>query len=110
MKSCEPFANVDDEANLNVDGVSAMAAFKSIFTDLELLRMPLAKYEIAKDRRIKEPLTMRAIPPNDDATDEYIYDKNPTLHVPIFMPTGMSGRGSMTWLKYWIILLLASPG
>ena len=91
------FRQRDDEANLNVDGVSAMAAFKSIFADLELLRMPLAKYEIAKDRHIKEPLTMRAIPPNDDATDEYIYDKNnPTRSY--FMPTGMSGRGSMTWL------------
>jgi hypothetical protein len=103
------FRQRDDEANLGVDGVSAMAAFKSIFADVELLRMPLAKYEIAKDRRMKEPLTMRAIPPNNDATDEHVYDKKDPTRSHI-MPTGMSGRGSMTWLvldhsvprEYWV--------
>jgi hypothetical protein len=97
------------EANLGADGVSALATFKSIFMDLEFLRMPIAKYEIAKDSRMKEPLTMRAFPPNNDATDEHIYDKkNPTRsHI---MPTGVSCRGSMTWLvldhsvprEYWV--------
>lgn len=103
------FRQRDDEGNLGADGVSALAAFKSIFADLELLRMPIAKYEIAKDGRMKEPLTMRAIPPNNDATDEHIYDKkDPTRsHT---MPTGMSGRGSAMWLvldhsvprEYWV--------
>ncbi len=103
------FRQRDDEAYLGVDGVSAMAAFKSIFVDVELLRMPLAKYEIAKDKRMKEPLTMRAIPPNNDATDEHIYDKKDPTRSHI-MPTGMSGRGSMKWLvldhsvprEYWV--------
>jgi hypothetical protein len=103
------FLQRDDEADLGVNGVSAMVAFRSIFVDLELLRMPLAKYEIAKDRRMKEPLTMCAIPPNDNATDERTYDKNDPTRSHI-MPTGMSGRGSMTWLaldhsiprEYWV--------
>ncbi|WOH47852.1 hypothetical protein [Bradyrhizobium sp. sBnM-33] len=103
------FRQRDDEANLGIDGVSAMAAFKSMFADLELLRMPLAKYEIAKDSQMKEPLTMRAIPPNNDATDKHIYDKKDPTRSHI-MPTGMSGRGSMMWLvldhsvprEYWV--------
>jgi hypothetical protein len=103
------FRQRDDEAKLGIDGISAMAAFKSIFADLELLRMPIAKYEIAKDQRMKEPLTMRAVPPNNDATDEHTYDKKDPTRSHI-MPTGMSGRGSMTWLvldhsvprEYWV--------
>jgi hypothetical protein len=103
------FRQRDDEGNLGADGVSALETFKSIFSDLKLLRMPIAKYEIAKDNRMKEPLTMRAIPPNKDATDEHIYDKKDPTRSHI-MPTGMSGRGSMMWLvldhsvprEYWV--------
>jgi hypothetical protein len=103
------FRQRDDEANLGADGVSDLEAFKSIFADLELLRMPIAKYEMAKDKRMKEPLTMRAIPPNKDAKDEHRYDKNDPTRSHI-MPTGMSARGSMMWLvldhsiprEYWV--------
>jgi hypothetical protein len=103
------FRQRDDEGNLGADGVSALEAFKSIFADLELLRMPIAKYEIAKDNRMKEPLTLRAIPPNIDATDVHIYDKKDPTRSHI-MPAGMSDRGSMMWLvldhsvprEYWV--------
>ena len=103
------FRQRDDERNLGADGVSALETFKTIFSDLELLRMPIAKYEIAKDNRMKEPLILRAIPPNKDATDEHIYDKKDPTRSHI-MPTGMSDRGSMMWLvldhsgprEYWV--------
>ncbi len=87
----------DDDGNLGADGVSALATFRSIFADLELLRMPIAKYEIAKDNRMKQPLTMRAISPNKDTTDNHVYDKKDPARSHI-MPIGISGRGSMMWL------------
>ncbi len=89
--------------------VSDMASFKSILADLELLRMPLAKFEIAKDKDLKEPLPMKRGPPNDDPSDQTIYDrKDPARYHT--MPTGMSSRGSPTWLalnhlarrEYWV--------
>jgi hypothetical protein len=103
------FRQRDGEGNLGADGVSALETFKSIFSDLELLRMPIAKYEIAKDKRMKEPLAMRAIPPNKDAKNEHIYDKKDPIRSHI-MPTGVSDRGSMMWLvldhsiprEYWV--------
>jgi hypothetical protein len=103
------FRQRDDEGKLGADGVSALETFKSILSDFELLRMPIAKYEIAKDTRMKGPLAMRAIPLNKDATDEHIYDKKDPTRSHI-MPTGMSGRGSMMWLvldhtvprEYWV--------
>jgi hypothetical protein len=103
------FRQRDDEANFGADSIAALTTFKSIFADLELLRMPIAKYEIAKDSRMKEPLAMRAIPPNNDATDEHIYDKKSPTRSHI-MPTGISDRGSMMWLvldhsiprEYWV--------
>jgi hypothetical protein len=103
------FRQRDDDGNLGADGVSALTTFKSIFADLELLRMPIAKYEIAKDNRMKQPLNLRAIPPNKDATDNHVYDKKDPARSHI-MPAGISGRGSMMWLvldhtvprEYWV--------
>jgi hypothetical protein len=103
------FRQRDDEANLGADGVSALVSFKSIVADFELLRMPIAKYEIAKDGRMKEPLNMRALPPNIESTNTLIYDKNDPTRSHI-MPTGISDRGSMMWLaldhsvprEYWV--------
>jgi hypothetical protein len=37
-------------------GVFEWHEFKSIFTDLELLRMPIAKFEIAKDNKLKQSI------------------------------------------------------
>jgi hypothetical protein len=103
------FRQRDDERKLGADAVPALAIFKSLFADLERLRMPIAKYEIAKDKGMKQPLVMRAIPANNDATDDRPYNKDdPARHH--IMPTGMSSRGSMMWLaldhmeprEYWI--------
>jgi hypothetical protein len=92
------------------DGISTLSAFKSVFRDLELLRMPMAKYEIAKERdELHQPLPMRRNPPNDNATDDVIYDKTDPARSHI-MPAGLSSRGSMVWQvldaklikEYWV--------
>jgi hypothetical protein len=90
-------------------GVSETEAFKSIFSDLELLRMPMTKFEIAKDSKMRKPLKMQKVPPNNNAADQAPYDsKDPTrYHI---MPSGMSPRGSLCWValdhltnrEYWI--------
>jgi hypothetical protein len=74
-------------------------SFQSIFLDLELLRMPIAKYEISKDQALKQPVVMRATPPNNNATDERVYDKNDPTRAHI-MPTGLSNRGSAVWMAF----------
>ena len=97
------------KAGVRPSGVSETDVFKSIFADLELLRMPMAKFEIAKDNRLKEPLPLRRSPQNQDATDQTVYDsKDPARsHM---MPTGLSARGSARWValdhltrrEYWV--------
>jgi hypothetical protein len=49
------------KACVRPSGVSGMESFKSIFADLELLRMPMTKFEIAKDDKLKEPLHCRKV-------------------------------------------------
>jgi hypothetical protein len=91
------------------DDLSSLSTFKLVFTDFELLRMPIAKYEIAKDDKMKQPLTMRAYPPNGNATDDRVYDKDDPTRSHI-MPTAVSGRGSVMWQvldhsvprEYWV--------
>jgi hypothetical protein len=91
------------------DDVSSLSTFKQVFADLELLRMPIAKYEIAKDDKLKQPLTMRAHPPNGTASDDRVYDKDDPARSHI-MPTALSGRGSVAWQvldhrasrEYWV--------
>jgi len=103
------FQQRDVERGAQTDAVSILPSFSTLFADLELLRMPIAKYEIARDKRMKEPLNLVANPPNNDASDERVYDRNDPRRAH-FMPTGMSGRGSVTWLaidhtaprEYWI--------
>jgi hypothetical protein len=77
-------------------GVSELDEFKSIFSDFELLRMPIAKFEIAKDNKLEQPLPMRRV--GDDETKPIeLYDpKDPgRFHT---MPKGVSSRGSAVWL------------
>lgn len=72
-------------------------AFAEILSDLELLRMPLEKHELAKDKEtLKEPLRMVRQPRNNDTTDQYSYDPKDDKRAHI-MPSGLSSRGSMTW-------------
>jgi hypothetical protein len=67
-----------------------------IHHDLELIRIPLEKHEIAKDQNIKEPLALMRLPLNNNATDAFSYDPDDNLRSHI-MPTGLSARGSMVW-------------
>lgn len=86
------------------------ALFPQILKFLELLRMPMEKHEIAKDRRLQEPLQLQRSPPNNDETDFYEYDKNDDSRSHI-MPSAVSGvNGSLMWhvidlennTSYWI--------
>ena len=85
-----------EAANLSNDNVSDLQIFKDLFRDLGLLRMPIAKYELAKDTKMKAPLPMQAYPPNGDATDIKVYDKDDPARTHI-MPTGLSPRKSVAW-------------
>jgi hypothetical protein len=71
--------------------------FRELAHELRLLRIPLEKHEIAIDKQLKEqPLTMRAVPPNDDTRDYYTYSQTDPMKAHI-MPCGVSARGSMMW-------------
>jgi hypothetical protein len=80
------------EVGRPTSGVSELHEFKSIFTDLELLRMPIAKFEIAKDNKLKQPLPMRRVGDDETKPIEFYDPKDPgRFHI---MPTGVSPRGS----------------
>jgi hypothetical protein len=83
------------KARRATSGVSELAEFESIFADLELLRMPIAKFEIAKDEK-QQPMPMRRVG-DDEAKPIQFYDpKDPgRFHI---MPTAVSRRGSVMWL------------
>jgi hypothetical protein len=91
------------------DDVSSLETFGPIFADFELLRMPMAKYEIAKDDKMKRPLVMRAVEGNGDAPDDRLYDRADPARSHV-MPNGLSPRGSVAWLvldhrvprEYWV--------
>jgi hypothetical protein len=67
-----------------------------IFKDFELLRIPLEKHEIAKDRNFAEPVRMSRVPLNEEGDDYYTYDPRSPERAHI-MPSGLSQRGSLTW-------------
>jgi hypothetical protein len=71
-------------------------AFDQIFSDLESIRVPLGKHELPKDWSLKEPLTMVRHPPNNNATDLYVYDPQDDQRSHI-MGVGRSPRGSVIW-------------
>lgn len=85
------------KAGVRPSGVSELEAFKVIFSDLELLRIPMTKFEIAKDRELKEPLALRSMPPNGNVSDQAFYDSSDPARYHI-MPNGLSARGSAAWL------------
>jgi hypothetical protein len=87
------------KAGLRPSDVSDMESFKSILADLELLRMPVAKFEIAKDKELKEPLRMQRIGEDEARSDETFYDRNDPARSHL-MPSGPSGRGSAVWLAF----------
>jgi hypothetical protein len=70
--------------------------FTHVLRDLELLRMPLEKHEIAKDRLLKQPATLVRHPSRSDPSDAYAYAISDSKRAHI-MPMGISARGSVTW-------------
>jgi hypothetical protein len=83
------------DAGLPLSGVSGTEPFDSIFADFELLRMPIAKFEIAKDKKIKQALAMRKVGDTDEVAPHFYDPKDPArYHI---MPTGMGPRGSVVW-------------
>jgi hypothetical protein len=103
------FRQRDRERKLGPDAVSNLSCFKTLFADLELLRMPIAKYEVAKDFNMRQPLPLVASQLNDDTTDNRAYSKDDPARS-LLMQTGLSDRGSAMWLaidhfeprQYWI--------
>jgi hypothetical protein len=84
------------KAGKPTSGVSELLEFKSIFTDFELLRMPIAKFEIAKDNKLELPLPMRRVGDDETKPIEFYDPKDPgRFHI---MPKGVSSRGSAMWL------------
>jgi hypothetical protein len=114
----------EEEARLQNQGRSRTAEFATLFADLELLRMPMDKHEIAKDKQLRAPLIMQRSPPKGDDTDQYVYDSSDPRRNHI-MPTGISQRASVMWQvldhksgrQYWVerrdlgdrLLSLANP-
>jgi hypothetical protein len=70
--------------------------FTDILTNLELVRMPLEKHEIAKDQKLKEPLTFVRNPSRNDPSDIYVYDPKDNTRAHI-MPQGLMPSGSWAW-------------
>jgi hypothetical protein len=105
------FRQRDDDAQkagVRHSGVSQLQTFRSVFADFELLRMPIAKFEIAKDQKMKQPLPMRTLGETDEVAPQPYDPKDPArYHI---MPKGLSPRGSPVWLaldhltnrEYWI--------
>ena len=81
---------------LKTRGLIAEGAFIRLANDLELVRIPLEKHELAKDHKLKSPLTMSRHPPNNDEKDSYTYDRIDSKRAHI-APKGLSERGSVMW-------------
>jgi hypothetical protein len=71
--------------------------FDVVLKDLELIRMPLEKHEIAKDWRLKTPLELIRQPPDSGPQDIYRYAPKDQQRAHI-MPSAISQvTGSMMW-------------
>lgn len=71
--------------------------FAAILSDLELLRMPLEKLELAKDGKLKAPLTMVRNPRNNDSSDTFIYDPKDDRRAHIMSVQIRTRDGSIEW-------------
>jgi hypothetical protein len=69
---------------------------QSLLREFELLRMPLEKHEIAKDRNLRQPLELTRFPPTNAPSDFFTYDQTSPTKTHI-MPSVLSPRGSITW-------------
>lgn len=69
--------------------------FGSLADDLKVLRITIAKHEIANDRRLSAPVPM-VTSMDDDATVRYVYSRSDQRRAHI-MRKGMSREGSIMW-------------
>jgi hypothetical protein len=69
--------------------------FEALANDFRLLRIPMEKFEIARDRSLTGPLAFTRVPPKKGDID-YHYDKNDPLRAH-HMPIGILQNGSMQW-------------
>lgn len=67
-----------------------------ILRDLELVRIPLNKHELAGDGSLKLPIHLQRIPPSETDSDNYVYDPKNPLRAHI-MPSGVGKSGSIMW-------------
>lgn len=78
-----------------VDAISRTIEFSTLFTTIELLRMPIANFEIAKDKAMKEPLVMRSI--DGGSQHEVAYDKTDPGRFHVLQGGGTSPKGLLGW-------------
>ena len=69
--------------------------FRSLSDDLKLLRITIAKHEIANDRKLPAPVPMVAST-DDDAAGRYVYSPSDQRKAHI-MRKGISHQGSIIW-------------
>jgi hypothetical protein len=71
-------------------------AFFKLAHDFELVRVPIEKHELPKERKLKSPIALSRQPPNNDGKDVYIYDRLDPKRAHI-IPKALSERGSLMW-------------
>jgi hypothetical protein len=76
--------------------VVSSESLSTLYNDLTLLRVPLMKHEIAKERKMNEPLVFKKYPHNNDETDLYTYSREDPYRGHIML-MGVSPRGSVMW-------------
>ncbi len=70
--------------------------FLELTKDLELVRVPIAKYEFVGDRNLKEPVEILRAKPLFDSDKNLFYDKNDPLKAYMIL-FGYTKRGSIFW-------------
>jgi hypothetical protein len=83
-----------DRGLLPPDDVAA-----ALMTGLEGVRVPLAKHEIQRDKKLREPLLMGYLDPQGQLTPSDNYDPQDKQRGHR-MPSGITSCGSLTWLTY----------
>ena len=70
--------------------------FKFLHRDLKLLRITIAKHEIANDWKLPSQVQMTTATGEDETSGNYVYSKSDRRRAHI-MRMGLSLRGSLTW-------------
>ena len=76
--------------------IGEVSEFLDLEHDLRLIRVPIDKHEIAKDKKLKEPLKFGKLNNRGDVKDycEYVRDDPRRAHI---MGAGITLRGSVIW-------------